>query len=79
MSAESGAPPETKKRSRPPTRAASLVNTSWYAARYLSPSPAGIGLPSIASSAQASPTRLAQRKIFCLSGEPAIAFSSTRA
>ena len=70
ISAESGAPPETKKRSRPPVRCPQLARRP---AGRRSPCLSaerrrGPACPASVRSAQASPTRLAQRKICCLSG-----------
>ena len=73
----SGAPPDTKKRSLPPTRERSLLNTSRSATRCLIASHAGIGFPARPRSAQASPVRLAHLKIANLTGDLA-AVSTTR-
>ncbi|MBK6421192.1 MAG: hypothetical protein IPF77_03040 [Gemmatimonadetes bacterium] len=71
ISAESGAPPETKYRSRPPVRATSLENTSLSASAFFTPSANGTGWPASTVSAHASPAARHQSKIRFLSGEAA--------
>ncbi len=64
MSFDSGAPPETKKRTRPPVLAVIFEKTSLAAIAWRRLSPAGTGFPSIFRAPYALPTLRAQKKIF---------------
>ncbi len=79
ISLESGAPPETAKRSRPPRAAWIFENTSLSARRCLKARPAGTGFLACCSRETSRPTPTAQWKIFFLSGEPASALAMTPA
>ena len=79
ISLESGAPPETAKRSRPPRAAWSFENTSLWARRYLNARPAGTGFRACFRRDTSRPTPTAQWKIFFLIGEPASALAMTPA
>ena len=62
----SGAAPETSTRIRPPSRAWSLLNTSFSATAYFIRRPAGTGLPACSSATFSLPTATPQAKILAL-------------
>ena len=78
MSGESGAPPEMKKRIRPPVRARSLAKTSRSATARCSCSTGETGRPATVASAHRSPTSRDQAKIRFLAGVAVRTLSSTR-
>ena len=71
MSGESGAPPDTAQRSRPPRAAWSFSNTSRSASLRLRASPPVTGRPACSRRLTSRPTSIAQLKMRFLSGEPA--------
>ncbi len=79
MSGESGAPPEMKKRMRPPVRALSLAKTSRSASARWSRRAGDTGRRAMVASAHRSPTSRDQAKIRFRSGDAVRTLSSTLA
>ena len=75
---ERRAPPDTKNRRRPPTRARNLEKTSRSAMARANRRSKGTSLPASTRSAHSSPTRFAQKKMRFLVPEPLTAASSAR-